>query len=231
MAQTIIITGATGNLGTAVTKKMIAEGFTVVATVAPGERKEEHQDTASLQYWEVDLADEEVVAVFIKEIQAEYGEIHGAIMLAGGFGMNGILDTASSDIDDMVTLNFKTAYHIARPFLQLSQSQQQMGRLVFVGAKPATMLAEAEGVTAYALSKSMVMNLAEMINGASNQYNASAAVVVPSIIDTPPNRSAMPDADFSTWVTPEEIAHTIAFIFAEKSSPLRSGVFKLYGDV
>lgn len=154
MAQTIIITGSTGNLGTAVTKKMMDGGFRVVATVAPGERKEEHQDTESLQYWEVDLADEEVAAVFINEIEEEYGEIYGAIMLAGGFGMNGILNTSSNDIDDMVTLNFKTAYHITRPFLKLSKSQKQMGRLVFVGAKAATGLAEAEGVTAYALSKS-----------------------------------------------------------------------------
>lgn len=231
MGKVAIITGATGNLGTAVTEKFIAEGYMVFGTIEPGMRTEAHQDTDNLQYWEADLTDEEVAKVFLKEILDECGHIDALVMLVGGFAMGSIEDTSTEEIDHMIKLNFNTAYHLARPYLQITQKQKSMGRLVFVGARPALELHNASSMAAYALSKSMVVNLAEIINADSAKHNATASVIVPSIIDTPPNRKAMPTADHSKWVSPQAIADTIAFICSDQSASIRQGVYKLYGGV
>jgi NAD(P)-dependent dehydrogenase (short-subunit alcohol dehydrogenase family) len=82
----------------------------------------------------------------------------------------------------------------------------------------------------YVLSKSMVIKMAEVINADSKHSNTTATVIVPSIIDTPPNRAAMPDANFSDWVTPESIADKIAFICGEGGKDLRETVLKIYGN-
>lgn len=230
MSKTVIITGATGNLGGAVTKAFINAGFKVFGTIEPGKRRDENKDTEQLKFMEVDLTDQDKAIAFVQEVQQSEGEINACIMLVGGFGMGDIAETSSDDISKMITLNFNTAYHTAKPVLNVMKSDTTMGRLVFVGAKPALNPASAGGVTAYALSKSMVIQLANIINGDAKEHNATATVVVPSIIDTPPNRKSMPDANFDDWVKPEKIASTILFACSEEGSELRGSILKVYGN-
>lgn len=230
MSKTVIITGATGNLGGAVTEAFIAAGYKVIGTIEPGKRRDENRDTDHLKFMEVDLTDEAKVAAFVDKAHRAEGDITACVMLVGGFAMADIASTTGEDISKMTTLNFNTAYHTARPVLNIMKSQSSMGRLVFVGAKPALNPASAGGVTAYALSKSMVIQLANIINGGAKAHNATATVVVPSIIDTPPNREAMPAANFDDWVKPEKIASTILFACSEEGSELRGSVLKVYGN-
>ncbi|MEM8893213.1 MAG: SDR family NAD(P)-dependent oxidoreductase [Bacteroidota bacterium] len=227
MSKTVIITGATGNLGGAVTNAFLNTGYKVVGTIEPGKRRAENQDTDSLKYVEVDLRDEAKASNFVEEVGTE-GEISACVMLVGGFAMADIEGTSIADISDMVSLNFNTAYNSAKPALKVMKNQSTMGRLVFIGAKPALNPGTAGAVTAYALSKSIVVQLANIINGDAQQHNATATVVVPSIIDTPPNRAAMPDANFDDWVKPEKIANTILFACSEEGSALRGTVLKVY---
>ncbi|MEQ9301444.1 MAG: SDR family NAD(P)-dependent oxidoreductase [Cyclobacteriaceae bacterium] len=230
MSKTVIITGATGNLGGAVTEAFITAGYKVIGTIEPGKRRDENRDTGHLKFMEVDLADEAKAAAFIDEVHRAEGEISACVMLVGGFAMADIASTTGEDISKMITLNFNTAYHTARPVLDIMKLQSTMGCLVFVGAKPALNPAIAGGVTAYALSKSMVIQFANIINGDAKTHNATATVVVPSIIDTPPNRASMPDANFDDWVKPEKIASTILFACSEEGSELRGSVLKVYGN-
>ncbi len=230
MSKTVIITGATGNLGGAVTTAFISAGYKVIGTIEPGKRRDENRDTEELKYVEVDLTSEEKAQKFVEDMAKAEDEIAACVMLVGGFGMGDIAGTSGEDISKMITLNFNTAYHTARPILSVMKSQSTMGRLVFVGAKPALNPASAGGVTAYALSKSMVIQLANIINGDAKEHNATATVVVPSIIDTPPNRKSMPDANFDDWVKPEKIASTILFACSDEGSELRGSVLKVYGN-
>jgi NAD(P)-dependent dehydrogenase (short-subunit alcohol dehydrogenase family) len=230
MSKTVIITGATGNLGGAVTKAFIGSGYKVIGTVEPGKRRSENKDTEQVKFVEVNLTNEEEAQVFVEEVHRSEGEIAGCIMLVGGFAMADIASTTGADISNMITLNFNTAYFTARPVLKVMKSQSAMGRLIFVGAKPALNPGSAGGVTAYSLSKSMVVQLANIINGDAKEHNATATVVVPSIIDTPPNREAMPDANFNDWVKPEKIANTILFACSEEGSELRGSILKVYGN-
>ncbi|TAG78185.1 MAG: SDR family NAD(P)-dependent oxidoreductase, partial [Burkholderiales bacterium] len=123
----------------------------------------------------------------------------------------------------------ETLYNVARPvFLQMLK--QGYGRLFLVGARPALTAAGSRGMVAYGLAKSLVFRVAELMNDEAKGTKVAVSVIVPSIIDTPQNRTAMPDADFSKWVTPKQIADVVAFHASETASALCESVIKLYGD-
>jgi NAD(P)-dependent dehydrogenase (short-subunit alcohol dehydrogenase family) len=224
MGRTILITGAGGQLGTAVTNHFIARQWSVVAVDRSPQDRLAHD---RLHAYTCDLSDESDVERTFTKIFGAHGDVEAAAFLAGGFSMGEILDTGTKDIDRMISLNFKTAYHAARASIRHFQ-QNQGGNLVFIGAKPAMEIESAPSMVAYALSKSMVVRFAEVINAMKAKPLVRASVIAPSIIDTPANRNAMPDADFSAWVKPEAIGGAIEFILSEDGSNLKQPVFRMY---
>jgi NAD(P)-dependent dehydrogenase (short-subunit alcohol dehydrogenase family) len=150
-------------------------------------------------------------------------------MLVGGFAIGNIKDTNADLIRKQFSLNFETAYFIARPVFQ-HMMENQNGRLVFIGSRPALEASAGKNVLAYALCKSMLFKLAEFLNAEGKGKNVTASVVAPSVIDTPVNRKDMPDADASKWVKPEALADVLEFIVSDKGEPLREMVYKVYGN-
>src|SRR5205085_1563631 len=140
-----------------------------------------------------------------------YGRIDGGILLAGGFEMGEIDTTDGAALKRMFSLNFETAYYLARPLFQ-HMLQNGYGRLVFTGARPGLNAAEGTNKVAYALSKSLLFTLADILNQEAKGKNVTVSVIAPSTIDTPPNRQSMPNANFNNWVKPEQIAEVLAFI-------------------
>jgi NAD(P)-dependent dehydrogenase (short-subunit alcohol dehydrogenase family) len=104
------------------------------------------------------------------------------------------------------------------------------GQFVLVGARPALDAGAGAHMAAYALSKGLVHQLAELINAHGRGKHIDATVIVPSVIDTPANRAAMPDADPGKWVSPDSIAETIAFVLSGAGRQMRGSVLKLYGE-
>ncbi|GGF19313.1 SDR family NAD(P)-dependent oxidoreductase [Echinicola rosea] len=226
MNRNIIITGAAGNLGSAVVDKFKREGFRVIATVAPG--KGEEMEEAN-DIYELDVTDEEQVAEFAKEYTVQYGsELEAVAMLVGGFSMGDLAKTSKADVEKMLQLNFFSAYNLTKAFLPVLKKTGK-GTFLFVGAKPALNLGEGKATVAYTLSKSLVVNLSALVAAETEGTEIRSHVFVPSIIDTPPNREAMPDQDFSKWVRPDEIAESMHF--AATNPSLRQTTFKLYGSV
>lgn len=225
MQKVALITGAKGNLGGAVVKEFLQAGYTVVGTAEPGhllgEKSEAH-------FVEADLSDESAAGELVKKVVSQHGRLDVAVMLVGGFAMGNIGNAGRAELDKMLHLNFYTAYFTARPAFEAMTKTG--GRLVFIGAKPALEPEAGKETLPYGLSKSLVFKLSEYLNASGKGKGIASSVVVPSIIDTPPNRSAMPDADFGKWVKPEKIAKTIVFICSEEGDALRQGVYKVYGD-
>jgi len=108
--------------------------------------------------------------------------------------------------------------------------QNNYGRLIFIGARPALNPAQGKDLTAYALTKSLLFKLADFINEENKGKNITATVVVPSTIDTALNRKSMPGANPSDWVTPEAIADSMEFVVSDKGNALREPVLKLYNN-
>jgi NAD(P)-dependent dehydrogenase (short-subunit alcohol dehydrogenase family) len=205
MNKTILVTGAAGNLGKATIEKFLAGGHTVIAVVSPGKGLDVQKN---LFAYPADLSNESATQASLDKITSQHQAIHAAVLAVGGFAMGTIESTSSAEIQKMVSLNFNTSYHVARSVLKKMISQQE-GRIILVGSRPALEPARGKTSVAYSLSKSLIFQLAELINTEASAKNVKASVIVPDIIDTPANRQDMPKADFSKWVTPQAIAHII----------------------
>jgi len=227
MTKTILITGANGNLGTAVVKKFLTEKYKVIAIDHAANHLSFANGNDLFSWQAVDLANESQSDSFIQKTIADHKKIDGGLFLAGGFAMGGIKETNGEALKKMFSLNFETAYYMARPLFQ-HMLQNDYGRIVFVGARPALQPEAGKDMIAYALSKTLLFKLADMLNKEAKDKNVVASVIVPSTIDTPPNRENMPRANPDNWVKAEQIADVLEFICSEKGLPLREPVYKIY---
>jgi len=226
---TVLITGANGNLGTAVTNTFLKQGYKVVATVINEEEKKELPQNENLQIEVVNLTNESETASFVQNAIEKYKKVDGALLLVGGFAMGDIRVTKTDEIKKQISLNFDTAYNVARPLFQ-HMIENNNGRIVFIGARPALQAAAGKDLLAYGLSKSLLFKLAEYINEEARGKNVTATVVVPSTLDTELNRKSMPDANPDNWVKPEALAEILEFIISDKASPLRETIIKVYNN-
>lgn len=226
----VIITGAKGNLGKATVRQFIEEGYHVVATVSSGNSLGYLQDHPSLTVFPVNVLDADQSAQLVKEVTLRFGEIHSVFMLVGTYISGTFEETGLDALDKMINMNFKSAYTIAQPAFRQMMKQKSGGRLVFIGARPAIQPEEARTAVAYALSKSLLFRLAESINAESRGRNITAHVIIPSIIDTEVNRASQPEADYSNWVKPEELADVMLYTASGKGAALRETVLKVYGN-
>ena len=227
--KTAIITGASGNMGHAVIKKFINEGFKVVGTVIPNDPVPMDFPADKLDKVVVDLMNEDDSARFINDVTSKYGSVDAAVLTVGGFAMGSVAETKTSDIAKQYKLNFETAYNVARPvFVQMMK--QNSGRIFIIGSKPGLSSVNSKGMVAYGLAKSLIFRLAELMNAEAKGTNVVVSVIVPSTIDTSQNRKSMPDADPAKWVKPEEIADVIYFYCTDAAAVLREPVIKVYNN-
>jgi len=227
--KTAIVTGASGNMGQAVVKKFLAEGYHVVGTIIPNDPVPFDNDDAKLEKVIVDLMNEDDSAKFVQSVIKKHGTVDTVVLTVGGFAIGKIADTKTSDIYKQYKLNFETAYNVARPaFVQMMQ--QGSGRIFIIGSRPGISAKEGKGMVAYGLGKSLIFRLAELMNDEARGQNVVTSVVVPSTIDTPQNRKAMPDAKVENWVKAEEIADAIYFYCTPAADVLREPVIKVYNN-
>lgn len=229
MKKQAIISGAAGGLGTAVTQAFFKDGYEVTALVEPGKPEQPKElkaaigDSSRLKISALDVMDGKAVEAFFGE---QEGAFQVAVFLVGGFAMGKLEATSEADLDKMIQLNFKTAFHCVKHALP---KMAEGGRIILIGARPALEAEAAADLVAYSLSKGMVLQLAEIVNAVGAERNVQAVTVLPSIIDTPANREAMPDADPKDWVKPEEIAAAMLYACSPAGLKQRRPQFKLYG--
>ena len=229
MSKTAIVTGASGNMGQAVVKKFLSEGYHVIGTIVPNDPVPIDIDDKHFEKVVVDLLNEEAAEKFINEVAVKNKTIDVAVLTVGGFAMGKIAETRSADILKQYKLNFETAYNAARPaFVQMLK--QKSGRIFIIGSRPGLDAKSGKGMVAYSLAKSLIFRLADLMNEEAKGHNVVTSVVVPSTIDTPQNRKSMPDADPSKWVKAEAIANVIHFYCTEEAAVLREPVIKVYNN-
>jgi NAD(P)-dependent dehydrogenase (short-subunit alcohol dehydrogenase family) len=225
--ESIIITGANGNLGLSVVNRLLNDGYHLLAATGPAGAGELPKSNA-MNLYEFDLSDEEQAATFVTDTVKRHPGIKAAILLVGGFAMGKLVETRKADLDRMIALNFYTAYNIVRPLLAHFLGRPEGGQFILVGSRPGLNAADGKDFFAYSLSKSMIFKLAEFINAEGKAKSVTASVIVPSTIDTEANRKAMPDADFSKWVPAGNIADAISFALSPTGRMLRESIIKIY---
>ncbi|HEY0433405.1 MAG TPA: SDR family NAD(P)-dependent oxidoreductase [Chitinophagaceae bacterium] len=227
--QTVLVTGSSGNLGHAVVKKFIDGGWTVAGSLLLQEQTPSTLNHANFKPFNADLSDEAAASSMVASVIEACGSIDAAVLTVGGFAMGSIAETDMTAMLGQYKLNFQTTYQVARPvFVQMMK--QGHGRLFMTGARTGINMNSSKGMTAYGLSKSLIFRLAELMNAEAKGHDVVTSVIAPSIIDTPPNRRSMPDADFDNWVRPEDIANTVWFYCSKDAAAIREPVLKIYNN-
>lgn len=228
--KTVCITGAAGHLGAAVAAWFEREGARLVLLDRDaGLLRTRFGRLPDAVLLPADLLDRAAVAAAVADALARVHHIDVLCHLAGGFHMGEpVHETPASAWDFMMDLNARSFIHMAAAVVPPMRAQGQ-GRIVAVGA--AGGLKGGAAVGAYAASKSALMRLVESMSAELRDDGIHVNAVLPSIIDTPPNRAAMPDADVSRWVAPEALAEVIGFLASDAARAVHGALVPVLGRV
>jgi NAD(P)-dependent dehydrogenase (short-subunit alcohol dehydrogenase family) len=227
-----IITGGTGALGRAVVSAFIEEGAKVVCTYIIDEELSHYSSSltenqrSNLVFVQADVTKEKSVAEVVQKTLERFGRVDVLVNIVGGFTYAKIIDTDEKTWDSMMNINLKSTFLCSKAVLP-QMIKQNYGKIINVSSRPG--LKGSSGVGAYAASKAAVMNLTETIADEVGDYEINVNAILPSTIDTPANRKSMPDADFSKWVKPEEIARVITFLASDDSRSISGAGIPVYG--
>lgn len=222
--RTVIVTGAGGALGAAVALAAHQRGAYVaavdlVAVKAPASER-------WLSLGDVDLTNFESARAAMEQINSTTGRIDALLNIAGGFRWQTLQDGALETWDTLYNLNLKTAATASKSALPYLSANE--GAIVNIGALGA--MKAGAGMGAYAASKAGVAKLTESLaEELKGQVRVNA--VLPSIIDTPANRRDMPNADFSTWVAPADLAAVMLFLASSEARAVTGALVPVTGKV
>jgi NAD(P)-dependent dehydrogenase (short-subunit alcohol dehydrogenase family) len=232
-SKLIVVTGGTGGLGRAVSLAFLEEGARVAVTYRdPAEfealKTAAGANASSLLGEAVDVTDEAAVRRFVDGILGRGGQVEALVNAVGGYaGGIKLWELDPNLFEKMMTLNVRSGYILARVIVP-AMLKQKRGSIVNVSSRAA--LDHAAGASAYAASKAaalaMMDSLAEDVRGTGVRVNT----ILPSIIDTEPNRKAMPKADFAKWPKPEEIARVILFLCSDDARVIHGAAIPVYGQ-
>jgi NAD(P)-dependent dehydrogenase (short-subunit alcohol dehydrogenase family) len=231
VTRSVLITGATGVLGTAVTRRFLELGHDIVAASSghSGHAPEQSpgESSARLQFLQADVTDPDSVTTLVAEAVDALGTIEVLVHLVGGWaGGKPIQDHLPDEWDRVLDLNLGSAFLCSRAVIP-HMRKQGWGRIVFVSARAARQ--DRQGQGAYAVAKSGVAILAEAIAEENRDKDVTANVVAPAALDTPANRAATPGSDHSDLVPPDVVAEMIAFLASEEAGLLRGGWLPAFG--
>lgn len=203
----IVVTGGNGALGEAVVTWLRMSGAVIhVPDIAVTDLSNEAQTTA---YY------------------AQLPPLWASIQLAGGFAMAPLTDTSLADFEKQWRMNAVTCFLACREAVRSIRRGGGGGRIVNVAARP--VLAPAGGMTAYVAAKASVAAMTQALAAELAGEGILVNAVVPSIINTPANRAAMPDADHGAWPKPAELASAIGFLVSPDNALTSGALVPVYG--
>ncbi len=211
--ECIIVTGAAGNLGSAVGQTLARLGAQVVCvdrTERPFDLTADAIDPDRV-FWigDGDVSDKAGMDHVVTAAMGRYGKVTGLVNTVGGFVTGRVVDEALDQWDKMMLLNAKVALVTSAAVLPCMVAAGH-GRVVHIAAQPG--IKAAAGQAAYAASKAAVIRLVETIAAEHRGDRITANCILPGTIDTPVNRASMPDAKPDIWIAPTAIADVIAFL-------------------
>jgi NAD(P)-dependent dehydrogenase (short-subunit alcohol dehydrogenase family) len=218
--MSVIITGAGGGLGTAVAKVFGDAGAKVIGV------EREWRSAMPFVTIDADLTTAEGSQKMAAQA-LQHGPIDALVHLIGGFGGGSpIAETPDATWDLMMNVNLRAAFLTIRAVLK-SMTIARRGRIVAIGSRAA--VDPLPNFAAYAVAKAALVALIKNVAAETKDLGITANVVLPSTIDTPANRKAMPRSDFSKWVAPESIAKLLLWLASDESGDVSGAVIPIYG--
>ncbi len=231
--QRVLVAGGTGGLGRAVSLAFLQAGATVVVTY----REQKEFDALSREAGAlasrlgghiIDVTDEAAVMQFVATIGGQRGPLDAMVNTVGGYagGVN-LWEMQGGVLERMLSLNLRAGYALARAVIP-AMLERRRGAIVNIAAKAA--VEHAAGAAAYAASKAAALALFDSLAAEVKGKGVRINTILPSIIDTPANRSAMPRADFAAWPKPRDIARVILFLCSDDAKVIHGASIPVYGD-
>jgi NAD(P)-dependent dehydrogenase (short-subunit alcohol dehydrogenase family) len=218
----VLVAGGTGFLGTAVVRELLSAGYEVTATwVVEAER--ERLASEPVELVEADLFDPASADAAVASVP----DLEAVVNLVGGFADGPLVhETDPEDFARLMRLNVTPTFLLARAAMP---RLVERGGGAFVGVAARTALRPYAGAAAYSTSKAAALALIQALDVEYRRDGVRCNAILPSVIDTPANREAQPDADHSKWVAPEEIARVIRFLVSPDSAPTSGAAVPVYG--
>ena len=233
MARSILVTGGTGAIGSAVTRRFLEDGNAVAVTwIVEEERDELVAELGplgeSLFELRADVTDPEEMERAVAAIAERNGPVDALVHLVGGWrGDTRVHEESVQTWERLFRLNVVSGAVCARAVLP-GMLERDWGRIAVVSARAARQ--DRAGQAAYAVAKAGVGVLAEAIAEETRGTGVTANAVGPSVVDTPANRRSMPDADPAAWVPPADLAAILRFLCSDEAGQLRGAWLPVYGS-
>lgn len=230
--QVVMITGAGGNLGQAAVNAFYQAGARLVLLeYAKGVLEGMFPELAqSEDHWLVeglDVTDAQAVRTIIQQAIERFGRVDVLLNTVGGYKAGKPLhETSYETWDFMMQLNAKSVFTMCHEVLPY-MVERRWGKIINISAAPA--LKGSANSSAYSAAKTAVARLTESMADEYKDLNINVNAILPSAIDTPQNREAMPKADFSKWVKPEALAQVILFLASDAAEPIHGVLLPVFG--
>ena len=220
--KTVVVTGGSGAVGRVASRRFTEAGAqVVVADMAPPP-----DEAGAVVYHETDVLDEASVRGLFERVASEYGGPHVLVNIAGGFRFGpSVEEMEESDWDSLLQLNLKSAFLSIKNVLPYMKAQGY-GRIVSIAARSG--LHGDPMVAHYSVSKGGVILLTQSVAAEVKAHDITVNAVLPSIIDTPANRAAMPDAKVERWVQPDDLANVLLFLASEEARAVSGAAVPVY---
>jgi NAD(P)-dependent dehydrogenase (short-subunit alcohol dehydrogenase family) len=220
--MTVLVAGGTGYLGNAVVRELIGAGYEVAATWVV-EHERARLESEPVELIEADLFVPEQVAAAIAAVD----ELDAVVNLVGGFSDGPLVhETDPQDFERMWRLNVMPGFLLARAAMPRLM-ERGGGAFLGVSARPA--LRPFPGAAGYISAKAAVLALIQALDAEYKAHGIRCNAILPSVIDTPANREAMPNADHAKWVPPEQIAKVVRFLVSDDSKATTGAAVPVYG--
>lgn len=226
--KVVMVTGANGNVGQAVARRFAQEGAKVVLV---GRKASELEDLAKELDGMVgvaDVTDPISVEALVKQVEGSYYRIDVLAHTVGGFASGQPVHEAALDVfDKMMTLNARSVWVTCGQIAKHMVENNVQGRIIAVLSKNA--YKGSAKSAAYSAAKAAAQRILESMAAELSSAGVTVNGVVPSMIDTPQNRASSPNADYSKWVQPEEIADAILFLASDKARSINGISMDIFG--
>ncbi len=228
-----VVTGGTGGLGRALAPRLIKSGFKLGVTyLIPDEAEsfeaEVNPDPEQVLLRRTDSSDPEALGVFFKDVAERFGGLNSIVALVGGWaGGRDVEDTDDVRFERMIDLNLRSTFYAVRAALPYLREAGQ-GRIVTIASRAA--VDNPAGQAAFNIAKAGVIALTKSVANELRGTEITANTVLPSVIDTPATREAMPYGDYVDWPTPDEIAAVVEFVLSAESAVINGASIPVYGN-
>jgi NAD(P)-dependent dehydrogenase (short-subunit alcohol dehydrogenase family) len=225
--RAVLVAGGTGALGAGVLRALLEGGYPVTATwIVEAERERVEADFGGadgLSLVQADLMEPEGAAAAV----AATPDLGAVVNLVGGFASGPLAhETEPEEYERMLRLNLRPGFLLVRAAFP-SLIDAGGGAYVGVSARPA--LQPFKGSAAYSTAKAAVLAFVRALDADYRAVGIRSNAILPSVIDTPANRAATPDADFSKWVEPDQIGRVVRFLVSDDCAPTSGAAIPVYG--